>query len=165
MKETIRFRRTPAMKTPSSLLDRPTVRTRRSQQAAFTLLEIMIVVVILGILAVTVVPQFIGTTEDAKVSAAKASIHELETALERFHIHMDRHPTTEEGLRVLVEAPATDATKWRGPYVKLVRPDPWGAPYQYRYPGLHHPTSFDLWSRGSDKAEGGEGDKADIGNW
>jgi len=132
---------------------------------AFTLIEIMVVVVILGILAATIIPQFMGTTMDAKISTAKANIAEIESALERFNIHMDRHPTTEEGLKVLVEAPSGDESKWRGPYVKQLRNDPWGNPYQYRNPGTHHPTSFDLWSRGADGVDGGEGDGADIGNW
>ena len=121
--------------------------------------------VILGILAATIIPRFIGTTQEAKVSTAKASIADLESALERFNIHMDRYPTSEEELKVLVEPPSGDEKKWRGPYVKMVRPDPWGNPYQYRRPGVHHPTSFDLWSRGSDGADGGEEDGADIGNW
>jgi general secretion pathway protein G len=137
----------------------------QTNRAAFTLIEIMVVVVILGILAATIIPQFMGTSSDAKIGAAKSSIAELEAALERFNIHMDRHPTAEEGLKVLVTAPADDDKKWRGPYIKLLRPDPWGTPYQYRYPGVHHPTSFDLYSRGADMAEGGEGDAADIGNW
>ena len=129
------------------------------------MIEIMIVVVILGILAATIIPQFMGTTTEAKVGAAKSNIAELESALERFNIHMDRHPTTEEGLKVLLQAPSGDESKWRGPYIKILRPDPWGNPFQYRRPGSHHPTSFDLWSRGADNAEGGEGDNADIGNW
>ena len=133
--------------------------------AAFTLIEIMIVVIIIGILAATIIPQFMGTTNDAKVSAAKSHIAELESALGRFNVHMDRYPTAEEGLKILVEAPAGDESKWRGPYVNQIRNDPWGNPYQYRIPGVHHPTSFDLWSRGADGADGGEGDAADIGNW
>ena len=133
--------------------------------AAFTLIEIMVVVVILGILAATIIPQFIGTTSDAKLNAAKANIAELESALERFHIHMDRYPTSEEGLKVLEQAPAGDEQRWRGPYVKMVRNDPWGHPYQYRSPGVRHPTSFDIWSRAADSADGGEGARADIGNW
>ena len=132
---------------------------------AFTLIEIMVVVVILGVLAATIIPQFIGTTHEAKVSAAKGHVAELESALERFYVHMDRYPTTEEGLKVLVEPPSGDEKKWRGPYVKQVRNDPWGNPYQYRCPGLHHTSSFDLWSRGADGADGGEGQAADIGNW
>ena len=129
------------------------------------MLELMIVVVILGILAATIIPKFMGTTSEAKVGAAKSDVAELESALERFYIHMDRHPTTEEGLKVLVEPPAGEESKWRGPYIKVLRVDPWKNPYQYRKPGIHHPTSFDLWSRGSDGADGGEGDKADVGNW
>src|SRR4051812_23146132 len=132
---------------------------------AFTLIEIMVVVVILGILAATIIPQFMGTTQDAKISAAKSQIAELESALGRFYIHMDRYPTAEEGLKVLVEAPAGAETKWRGPYVKQLRNDPWGNPFQYVVSGTHNPSSFDIWSRGSDGADGGEGDAADLGNW
>ncbi len=142
-----------------------TINLPRKKTGAFTLIEIMVVVVILGILAATIIPQFMGTTNDAKVSAAKSHIAELESALERFNIHMDRYPTTEEGLKALVEAPAGDDKKWRGPYINLLRPDPWGTPYQYKYPGAHRANGFDLWSRGADKADGGEGDGADIGNW
>lgn len=123
------------------------------------------VVIILGILAATIIPQFVGTTTEAKVGAAKAHIAELEAAVERFYVTLDRYPSQEEGLSVLEKAPANDAAKWRGPYIKQLRNDPWGHPYQYRRPGVHHPTSYDLWSRGADGADGGEGDGADIGNW
>lgn len=140
-------------------------RTMRKQSGAFTLIEIMVVVVILGVLAATIIPQFVGTTHDAKVSAAKGHVAELESALERFNINMDRYPTMDEGLRVLVEPPVGDDKKWRGPYIKQLRPDPWGNPYQYRMPGLHHTSSYDLWSRGADGVDGGEGQGADIGNW
>jgi general secretion pathway protein G len=136
---------------------------RRSH--GFTLIEIMVVVVILGILAATIIPRFIGTTHDARVSAAKSHVAELENALERFYVHMDRYPTTEEGLKALVEAPDGDEKKWRGPYISQLRQDPWDNPYQYRCPGTHHPTQFDLWSRGADGKDGGEGENADIGNW
>lgn len=126
----------------------------------------MVVVVILGILAATIIPQFIGTTYDAKVSAAKAHVAELESALERFYVHMDRYPTAEEGLKVLVNPPAEDtAKKWRGPYIKQLRNDPWGNPYRYRSPGIHHAASFDLWTGGADGNDGGEGENVDIGNW
>ncbi|HEY4414288.1 MAG TPA: type II secretion system major pseudopilin GspG [Verrucomicrobiae bacterium] len=134
-------------------------------KAAFTLIEIMVVVIILGILAATIIPQFIGTTQDAKISAAKAQIAEMDSALERFYVHMDRYPTPEEGLAALTTAPAGEDQKWRGPYVKQLRNDPWGNPYQYVFPGTHHPTSFDIWSRGADGADGGDGANADIGNW
>ena len=137
----------------------------RKQSAGFTLLEIMVVVIIIGVLAATIIPQFMGTTHDAKVSAAKADVAQLENALERFNLHMDRYPTMDEGLKVLVEAPTGEDKKWRGPYIKLLRPDPWGNPYQYRLPGMHHPTTFDVWSRGADGQDGGDGPNADIGNW
>jgi general secretion pathway protein G len=140
-------------------------RSLQKRPAGFTLLEIMVVVIIIGVLAATIIPQFMGTTHDAKVSAAKADVAQLENALERFNLHMDRYPTMDEGLKVLVEAPAGEDKKWRGPYIKLLRPDPWGNPYQYRVPGMHHTSTFDVWSRGADGQDGGEGPNADIGNW
>jgi general secretion pathway protein G len=139
--------------------------SNRKKSTAFTLIEIMVVVIILGILAATIIPQFVGTTHDAKVSAAKSSISQLESGLERFNVHMDRYPSTEEGLNSLLHAPPGDESKWRGPYIKILRPDPWGNPYQYKNPGTHNASSYDLWSRGADGADGGEGENADIGNW
>src|ERR1700722_1473198 len=109
----------------------------------------MVVVVILGILAAAIIPQFMGTTDDAKISTAKADIVTLENALERFNLKMDRYPTSEEGLKALAEAPAGEEAKWgANPYIKVLRPDPWGNPYQYRMPGTHHTSSFDLFSTG-----------------
>lgn len=137
----------------------------RSKQAGFTLIEIMVVVVILGILAATIIPQFMGTTQDAKVNTAKANVAELESAIERFYIHMDRHPTNEEGLEVLVNPPSGEDQRWRGPYIKMLKPDPWGSPYQYRIPSTRRSSGYDVWSRGGDGSDGGEGDAADIGNW
>ena len=144
---------------------RPSVSFRLRRSDGFTLIEIMVVVIILGVLAATIIPQFIGTTHDAKVSTAKSNIAELESALARFYVHLDRYPTLEEGLKVLVDPPTGDDKKWRGPYINLLRPDPWGNPYQYRYPGTRRSTGFDIWSRGADGADGGEGEGADIGNW
>jgi general secretion pathway protein G len=142
------------------------IRTKQKRLGGFTLVEMMVVVVVIGILAATILPKFIGVTYDAKVSTAKATITELDDALERFYVHMDRYPTTDEGLKILVEAPPNDdEKKWRGPYIKQLRNDPWGNPYQYRIPGTHHATSFDIWSRGADGADGGDGEAADIGNW
>src|ERR1051326_5152442 len=138
---------------------------RRHAAAAFTLTEILVVVIVLSVLAALIIPQFMGTTTDAKVSAAKANVAELESAIERFYVHMDRYPTTEEGLKVLVDPPSDAETKWRGPKVKVLRTDPWGHEYQYRSPGTRHATSFDLWSQGADGADGGEGANANIGNW
>lgn len=138
---------------------------RHRRTDAFSLVEMMVVVVIIAVLAATIIPQFRGTTSDAKVSMAKSNIAEMESALERFYIHLDRYPTTEEGLSVLSEAPAEGADKWRGPYVKKLREDPWGNAFQYRSPSTRGSGGFDVWSFGSDGAEGGEGPAADIGNW
>ena len=142
------------------------MKIQTNKNAAFTLIEIMVVVIILGILAATIIPQFIGTTQDAKISAAKSQVAELESAVERFYVHLDRYPSADEGLQVLVDPPANDDDKkWRGPYIKQLRNDPWGHPFQYVIPGTHNPTSFDIWSRGADGQDGGEGANADIGNW
>lgn len=138
---------------------------KTASTAAFTLIEIMVVVIIIGVLAATVIPKFVGTTYDAKVGAAKAHIAEYRSALERFNVHMDRYPTTDEGLKILVEAPSGEDKKWRGPYLEKVIPDPWGNPYQYRNPGARNTRGYDLWSRGADSSDGGEGESADIGNW
>ena len=137
-------------------------RTSRRRHA-FTLVEIMVVVIVIGILAATIIPKFIGTTHDAKVATAKGNIAELDAALERYNVQMDSYPSNEEGLKALVEKPANDDGKWRGPYIKLLRPDPWGQPYQYKNPGTHHATGPDLWCRDPDKANAGEG--GEIGNW
>ena len=138
---------------------------RKTASAGFTLVEIMVVVVILGSLAATIIPQFLGTAHDAKVSMARANLGELESAVEKFYIHMDRYPSAEEGLDALVNEPSDSGGQWRGPYVKLLRPDPWGNPYQYRVPGQHGAMTFDLWSRGADGADGGDEEGADVANW
>ena len=135
------------------------MKKQRRRQSAFTLVEIMVVVIILGILAAAIIPQFIGTTDDAKVNTAKSDISTLENALERFNLKMDRYPTAEEGLKALVQAPPGEEEKWGStPFIKDLRPDPWGNQYQYRVPGTHHPSSFDIWSTGGPKAR-------EIGNW
>ncbi len=129
------------------------------KESAYTLLEIMVVVIILGIIAAAIVPQFMGSTEDAKINAAKSDISTLENALERFNLKMDRYPTGEEGLKALVSAPQGEEEKWgSAPYIKILRPDPWGNPYQYRNPGTHNTSTFDLWSTGGPRGK-------EIGNW
>lgn len=138
---------------------------RRRRRQGFTLVEIMVVVMVIAILAATIIPQFATTTYDAKVSRARLDISNLENALERFRVHMDRYPTTEEGLRVLVEPPPDGEKNWRGSYVKELIPDPWGNPYMYRSPGLHGSRTYDIWSRGADGKDGGEDNNADVNNW
>ncbi len=138
---------------------------RVAAQRAFTMIEIMVVVIVIAILAAIIMPQFIGTTDDAKISTAKANVAELASAIQRFNLNLDRFPTTEEGLKVLLTAPTGEENKWRGPYVDKIPIDPWGNPFQYRAPGVHQTATFDIWSRGADNADGGEGKNADIGNW
>src|SRR5688572_949529 len=117
---------------------------KQTRAKAFSLIELLVVVIILGVLAAMIVPQFLGTTQEAKVSAAKANIALLESALERFNLHMDRYPTTEEGLKALVEKPASDDGKWKGPYVTVLRQDPWNQDFQYRQPGIRGKGRFDV---------------------
>ncbi len=141
------------------------IQPAQMRTAAFTLVELMVVVVIIGILAATIVPRVVNSSHEAKINAAKGSVAELSAALERFYVHLDRYPTTEEGLKVLLEAPSGDNGKWRGPHIEKLHNDPWGNPYQYRAPGAHRTSSYDIWSRGADGQDGGDGDNADIGNW
>ncbi len=138
---------------------------RPLRNTGFTLIEIMVVVIVLAILAATIVPKFTGATQEAKVSSALSDIKNLENALERYYLRLDRYPTAGEGLRVLVDPPSRDADKWRGPYIAELRPDPWGNEYQYRSPGIHGSKTFDLWSWGADGVEGGEEFDADVTNW
>ncbi len=130
----------------------------------FTLIELLLVLMILAFLATIVVPKVVGTGDKARIKTAIAQIGMFETALERFRLENGRYPTTDEGLRALVEQPA-NCPNWdqEGYLGKDELPaDPWGNAYQYRYPGQHNQKSFDLWSFGPDGQDGGEDD---IGNW
>ncbi len=138
---------------------------RAPRSSGFTLIEVMVVVIILGILAATIIPQFVGTTLDAKIKKAQADIATLQQQLEVFNLHMERYPTNEEGLKALITRP-TDGKNWRGPYIMQLRNDPWNNAYAYRAPGTRSASkAYDLWSRGADGQDGGEGPNADIGNW
>ncbi|MCM8757300.1 MAG: type II secretion system major pseudopilin GspG [Candidatus Omnitrophica bacterium] len=132
------------------------------RKAGFTLVELLLVLVILATLAAIVVPKFTRRSEQARITAARTDIANLEVALDTFEIDVGRFPTTEEGLQALVEAPA-DTPNWKGPYIKRGVPkDPWGNPYQYKCPGDHNPNGYDLFSFGPDGREGGNDD---IDNW
>ncbi|MBI3416014.1 MAG: type II secretion system major pseudopilin GspG [Verrucomicrobia bacterium] len=139
-----------------------TPRTRFGSQHAFTLIELLLVLVILGILAGIVVPKFSGKTEQAKNAAAKADISNLGTTLDAFEIDMGYYPKGKNGLNDLVQSPR-DGQNWKGPYVKEGIPnDPWGHPYIYECPGKHNPTGYDLMSMGPD---GQPNTSDDLTNW
>jgi len=132
----------------------------------FTLLEVMVVVVILGILAALVVPKIISRPDEARAIAAKQDIASLMQALKLYRLDNQRYPSTEQGLQALVARPASAplAPNWKtGGYVERLPKDPWGNPYQYLNPGVH--GELDVFSLAADGAPGGEGNDADIGSW
>jgi general secretion pathway protein G len=132
----------------------------------FTLVEIMVVVVIIGILGALVVPKLMGRTGESRVTAAKVDISTLMQALKLYKLDNQRYPTTEQGLKALVEKPTSGpaANGWKaGGYIDKLPKDPWGNPYQYMQPGLH--GEVDIFSTGADGQPGGTGEDADIGSW
>jgi general secretion pathway protein G len=128
----------------------------------FTLLELMVVLLILALIASIAAPQVTKHLRKAKVEAAKIQVDALGAAVDSFNIDNGRYPSTEESLKALVEMPG-DLKTWDGPYIKKKESlvDPWGEPYHYRHPGTGR--EYDIYTLGSDKKEGGEGDAADIG--
>ena len=127
----------------------------------FTLLELLVVIVIVGLLAGYVAPKYFSQVGKSEVQVAKAQVESLEKALDQFRLDMRRYPTAEEGLEALVSKPA-NATTWSGPYLKKAVPtDPWGHAYVYRTPGGK--SEFDLFSYGRDGKPGGAGEDADVG--
>ena len=142
------------------------VPARFRRDAGFTLVEIMVVVVIIGLLATVVMINVLPSQDRAMREKARADIAVLEQAVETFRLETLRFPTAEEGLAALVQAPAgmARADRYRdGGYVRRLPQDPWGNSYQYAFPGQH--SRFDVYSLGADGVKGGEGDNADIGNW
>jgi general secretion pathway protein G len=132
----------------------------------FTLVEIMVVVVIIGILGALVVPKLLGRTGESRVVAAKTDIATLMQALKLYKLDNQRYPTTEQGLQALTSKPTSGpaANGWKeGGYVEKLPKDPWGNSYQYLSPGLH--GEIDVFSYGADGQAGGEGDDADVGSW
>lgn len=136
---------------------------QQRKQRGFTLIEIMVVVVILGILAAFVVPNLMDKPVQAKITKAKSDISVIESALDLYRLDNNRYPSTDEGLDALMEKSA-DAPAWKeGGYIKKLPKDPWGNDYQYLNPGIH--GTIDIFSYGEDGADGGDAAKADIGNW
>lgn len=135
----------------------------RSKEQGFTLIEIMIVVIIIGLLAGLVGPRLFGKLTQAKQKAAKAQIELFGTALDAFRLDVGRYPSTEEGLKALREKPSGMET-WKGPYLpKEIPLDSWGKPYAYKSPGEH--GEYDILSYGLDGVEGGEGENQDVVSW
>ncbi len=138
----------------------------RPRQRGFTLIEIMVVVVILGILAGIVAPSIMGAPDEARVAKAEQDIRAIESALKLYRLDNFRYPTTEQGLQALVERPRSqpEPRNWKsGGYLDRVPKDPWGIVYHYRSPGEH--GEIDIYTLGRDNRPGGEGPDATIGNW
>ncbi len=131
----------------------------------FTLIEILVVVVILGILAAIVVPRVMERPGEARVVRAKQDIAGIVTALNMYKLDNFNFPATAQGLDALVAKPSgqPEAAAWKGPYLDRLPKDPWGRPYQYERPGQH--GEFDVYSLGADGRVGGDGEAADVGNW
>ncbi|KQW88399.1 type II secretion system protein GspG [Massilia sp. Root418] len=127
----------------------------------FTLLELLVVIVIIGLLAAYVGPKYFSQLGKSEVTIAKAQIEAFEKSLDTYRLDVGRYPSAEEGLGALLAAPASAGAKWNGPYLKKgVPPDPWGKPYQYRAPGTK--GEYEILSLGKDGQPGGTGEDADI---
>jgi general secretion pathway protein G len=140
--------------------------TRPSLALGFTLIEVLVVVVILGILAAVVVPKFFDKPGEARQARAKADINALVTALNLYRLDNFVYPSTDQGLQALVAKPSgtPEARNWKaGGYLERLQQDPWGRDYLYLNPGQH--GEIDVYTYGLDGQQGGEGENADIGNW
>ncbi len=136
---------------------------RADAQLGFTLLELLVVIVIIGLLAGLVAPRYFDQVSKSNTKIARAQIDALEKALDQYRLDVGRYPTTEQGLPALVSRPQ-NLEKWAGPYLKkAVPPDPWGGPYAYKAPGDH--GDYDLQSLGVDGQPGGTGEAADVTSW
>lgn len=145
---------------------RPNIHTPHNQQRGFTLIEIMVVVVIMGILAALVVPKLMGRADDARIAAAKQDISTMMQALKLYKLDNQRYPTSEQGLSALINKPSAGpaANGWKsGGYLDKLPKDPWGNPYQFLSPGIK--GEVDIFTLGADGQLGGAGNDADIGSW
>lgn len=141
---------------------------RSRTNRGFTLLEVLVVIIVLGLLAGLVGPQIMGRVSEARGATARTQIEMISVALDSYRLDNGRYPTTQQGLQALRAAPVSEprANNWRGPYLRREVPmDPWGRPYQYVSPGEQNPQSYDLFTLGLDGLAGGEGEDSDINNW
>lgn len=139
---------------------------RARKDAGFTLIEIMVVIAIIGILATLIVPKIMGRPDEARATAAKHDVGTLVQAFKLYRLDIGRYPTTEQGVKALVEKPTSEPVpqNWKaGGYLDSIPKDPWGNPYQYANPGTR--SEIDVYSFGADGKPGGTGNDADIGNW
>ena len=153
-------------KSPSKTTCFATSAPKKGGDAGFTLIEIMVVIAIIGILATLIVPKIMGRPDEARATAAKHDVGTLVQAFKLYRLDIGRYPTTEQGIRALVEKPTSEPVpqNWKaGGYLDSIPKDPWGNPYQYANPGTH--GEIDVYSYGSDGKPGGTGNDADIGNW
>ncbi len=135
----------------------------RQLQSGFTLLELLVVMVIIGLLAGYVGPKYFSQLGKSETKVAKAQIESLAKAIDTFRLDTGHYPSTEQGLAALNSAPSGEV-KWQGPYLAKSLPiDPWGKPYLYKMPGEH--GDFDIWTLGSDGRTGGTGSESDVGSW
>lgn len=136
------------------------------RQIGFTLIEIMVVIVILGILATLVLPRILSRPDEARVVKAKQDILTIENAMDLYKLDNGVYPSTDQGIDALVNKPSFEPIprNWKS-YIRQKPVDPWGNQYQYLNPGVHNPHGVDLFSFGANGEEGGEGMDADIGNW
>jgi len=139
-------------------------RQSRAHEEGFTLLELMVVLVILGLLAATAAPQVMKYLGRAKTDSAALQVRGLTTSLDLYRLDIGSYPSQAEGLQVLVQKPSGQS-RWNGPYLtkKDMLVDPWGRPYQYRYPGER--ADYELFTLGADNAVGGDGENRDVTSW